>query len=283
MGFALIADRRFFTAHTTRLWLLSPSAAALSIDNSCNSLRLRWSGARLTNQEQDADSGDDGHDTGNQEDGTIGGAVDNHTDGEGKGGTNHAGGETAQAGHRGNHVLGQQVGRQREAHGRPACKSPQSQADQRQCGIRTVHGGGGNSGQHGQATEDTYPQAGADNGETAADAISGDEAACEVAEVRGYKWHPGKESDTLQTEAARAAEILRQPENVEPSDWISEGAAQHNAPHVAVGGEMEPALDAALGGNGRRVLTGTDVGHLRRRDAGMGIDGVIDAQPQCEP
>src|SRR5580692_9052865 len=100
---------------------------------------------------------------------------------------------------------------------------------------------GGDPGQHGKATDGADPQASAHHRHAPADAVAGDQATGEVTNIGGDEGHPGKERDALKGETARIAQVLRQPEDVEPPDRIGQSTPQDDAPDVAVPGEVKIA------------------------------------------
>ena len=109
--------------------------------------------------------------------------------------------------------------------------------------------GSRNPGQNRQATDDADPYAGANHRHASANAIAGDQATGKVTDIGSDEGHPGKERDPLKAETSRIAQVLRQPENIEPPDRVGQGAAQDNTPDIAVPGEVEIASQAALRGN----------------------------------
>src|SRR5579862_1835463 len=146
-----------------------------------------------------------------------------------------------------------------------------------------MHSGGGNASEDRKATDGTNPHARLHDWHAAANAIAGNQATGEVAQVRGDKGHPGKESDALQAEPACIAEILRKPKDVEPPNRVSERPPQNDSPQIPVAGKLGPSLRAAVGRNFGILLTGANECNLLLRYPWMAVDAMIDAQPDEQP
>src|SRR5271165_275453 len=112
-----------------------------------------------------------------------------------------------------------------------------------------MHAGCGNPSKNRQATDGADPGAGLHHRDASANAIPGDEASCEVTDIGRDKGHPCKKGNALQAESARIAEVLRQPEDIEPPDGIGECAAENNAPYISIARELKPTPGTTLRGD----------------------------------